>query len=219
VARERGRDILPEIEGLVDLIFGLALSIGALILINTVPKTSEEILSDILAFTYGFIILVFIWEEVTKEMLLFKVETTRMLRVTYLLLFLVALEPYLFNLITQHTSSGGVDEISSMLYAADLGALMVILAFFAQRIIDGEGNLSPRVRKIYLEKRGQFVFTAAVFVISMIPIFWELSIWGTKLRFILWILAPLVGVVVGVYRRHREKVQENEAASGQPRVN
>lgn len=219
MARERGRDILPEIEGLVDLIFGLALSIGALILINTVPKTSEEILSDILAFTYGFIILVFIWEEVTKEMLLFKVETTRMLRVTYLLLFLVALEPYLFNLITQHTSSGGVDEISSMLYAADLGALMVILAFFAQRIIDGEGNLSPRVRKIYLEKRGQFVFTAAVFVISMIPIFWELSIWGTKLRFILWILAPLVGVVVGVYRRHREKVQENEAASGQPRVN
>ncbi|MDD1770184.1 MAG: hypothetical protein LUO79_03775 [Methanomassiliicoccales archaeon] len=205
MARERG-DILPEIEGLVDLIFGLALSIGALILINTVPKDSTEILQDLLAFTYGFIILVFIWEEVTKEMLLFKVESTGMLRVTYILLFLVALEPYLFNLITQHTASN-VDEIASMLYAADLASLMAVLAFFAQKIINGAGNTSPLVRKAYHEKRQVFVFQATVFIVSMLPVFWELSVGTTKLRFIIWILAPMIALIWGIGRRQREKRQ------------
>ncbi|MGD1060782.1 MAG: hypothetical protein ABR879_04930 [Methanomassiliicoccales archaeon] len=207
IERRERRDILPEIEGLVDLIFGLALSIGALILINTVPKDSEEILQDLLAFTYGFIILVFIWEEVTKEMILFKVETTGMLRVTYILLFLVALEPYLFNLVTQHTVASNVDEIASMLYAADLASLMVVLAFFAQKIIGGAGNNSPHVRKMYRQKRQVFVFQASVFIVSMLPVFWEFGISGTKLRFILWILAPIVALFWGFGRRQREKRQ------------
>jgi len=213
VARERGRDILPEIEGLVDLIFGLALSIGALILINTIPQNPGEIINDLLAFTYGFIILVFIWEEITKEMLLFKVETQGTLRVTYILLFLVALEPYLFNLITQHAESS-IDELASMLYALDLGALMLILAFFAQKIVNGEGNVTPKVRRFYRYKRQSFMFTAAVFIISMVPIFWSISIgdW-TKLRFVLWLIAPMMGLIMTVIRHLRgEEEGEPKAA-------
>ncbi len=214
MARTRTRDILPEIEGLVDLIFGLALSIGALILINTIPTNPSQVLNDIIAFTYGFVILVFIWEEITQEMLLFKVETRGMLRVTYIMLFLVTLEPYLFNLITQHTPSSSIDDLASSLYALDLASLMLILAFFSQKIIGGEGNLSEGVRKRYLHKRGVFLFEATIFVVSIIPIFWDYSIGSTKLRFILWLLAPAVGLLWGLGGRFRDRKVASEESDG-----
>jgi hypothetical protein len=39
----------------------------------------------------------------------------------------------------------------------------------------------------------------------MLPIFWEYSIGTTKLRFILWILAPLIALIWGIARKQMEK--------------
>ena len=44
----------PRIEGLSDLIFGLALSIGAIQLVGNAPKTQGQLLEALTAFAFGF---------------------------------------------------------------------------------------------------------------------------------------------------------------------
>src|SRR5260370_10266052 len=87
----------PRIESLTDLIFGLALGIGAVGLLNYRPTTAQDIALSVGCFFFGFLILITIWLRDTAIMIVLPAETgvTRALNV--FLLFLVALEPHLFN--------------------------------------------------------------------------------------------------------------------------
>jgi len=190
------RDIIPHVENLVDMVFGLALSIGSLILVTSPPRNPHELLEDIAAFAYGFIILVFIWEEFSQHMMLVKVETKGMLRTTYIMLFLVAIEPYLFNLISSPQQTGPnvemIDGLASTLYALDLAGLMLVLAFFSDHITKQNDLEDASLRAIYRSRRDSFLLSAAVFLLSGLPFFWDSSLLDLRTRYWLWILAPIL---------------------------
>ena len=89
----------PRIQTLSDLIFGLALSIGAIALLSQKPTDLFELGSLLLSFGFSFLILASIWLRYTRIMSALPLQTGRMIGANMLLLFLVSVEPYLFNLI------------------------------------------------------------------------------------------------------------------------
>src|SRR6266704_4204216 len=87
----------PRIESLTDLVFGLALSIGAIILISKQPANPVDLYRAIAGFGFSFLILIQIWFRFTEVMSVLPIQTTWTRVLNTLLLLLVALEPYLFN--------------------------------------------------------------------------------------------------------------------------
>src|SRR5437879_1884102 len=122
----------PRIESLSDLIFGLALSIGALALIAQPVLTAADLLRDLVDFAFGFIVLIAVWVRYTGSITYLTIETHGVLRLNILMLFLVAIEPYLFNQVFGSLSAPQVDRalanLASAAYAVDLSALMGVLA-------------------------------------------------------------------------------------------
>jgi hypothetical protein len=56
------------IETLSDLVFGLALSIGSLVLIGKAPQSGLDLAIDILLFGFGFFVIVMIWLGYSRTM-------------------------------------------------------------------------------------------------------------------------------------------------------
>ncbi len=190
----------PEIERLTDIIFGLALSIGALVLISQPPHNLNEILIDLLGFTYAFFILIVIWTRYTTALALVRIESAGQVRLNFVLLFLVALEPYFFFLLASGPMEfvgGQLDDIASMLYALNLGALMAILAFFSDRIAK---NTSESIHPVEVRRHIAYRFilysSAIILALSALPIFWDVSFLGIPLRYFIWVV-PLMLIVVG----------------------
>jgi len=178
----------PRIQGLSDLIFGLALSIGAIQLIGSLPQNNGALVNDIAAFGFSFIILISVWNRYTTTTSVMPVETPVLVRINMVLLFLVTLEPFLFNLlINQHLSSDFASEVSSY-YALDIAGMNVILAYFTHVLTLEEKNLIPKdLRSRYRTTRNLLLLGAGIFLVSDFPIFWDIII-GVPLRIILWIL-------------------------------
>jgi hypothetical protein len=117
-----GQKPRPRIESLTDLVFGPALSIGAIGLISNRPKNTEILVESIAGFGFSFLILISIWFRYTEVMSVLRVEMTRTRVLNTTLLFFVALQPYLFNLLDFNPSSGfgSLDDFASVGFALDL---------------------------------------------------------------------------------------------------
>jgi len=63
-----GQKLLPRIESLTDLVFGPALSIGAIGLISNRPKNTEILVESIAGFGFSFLILISIWFRYSEVM-------------------------------------------------------------------------------------------------------------------------------------------------------
>jgi len=104
LAREKGaKPHKTRIESLSDLIFGLALSIGALTLIGQPPSDFQALVLSIAFYAFSFLILISVWYSYTRTMALLRVETDRLVSFNILLLFLVSIEPFLFNQLINFT--------------------------------------------------------------------------------------------------------------------
>jgi uncharacterized membrane protein len=175
------------------MIFGLALSIGALSLISKPPGSPAEINSDIVGFAVSFIILISVWLRYTSIMSVLPLETSVTIFLNVVLLFLVSIEPYFFDLInlgpdpTQYQLANL--EYSSILFALDIAGLMAIMAFFTHILTVEENKLiSPELMQKYRRLRNSFFIAAGLFVISLLPHFWIWNIKGTQLRFYFWLV-------------------------------
>ena len=187
----------PRLESLTDLIFGLALSIGALALLNNKPTTTSDLLTGVGLFGFSFLILISIWLRYTETMSVIPIETAVTRTLNILLLFLVALEPYLFNLIggfsnlPQDIASVHLSQdVASVAYAIDIGAIYAILASF-NNILTSEGRVlvQPDLVRKYRVIRNLQIGVVIIFWISIAPQFYTttLSIGGEiPLRYILW---------------------------------
>jgi uncharacterized membrane protein len=184
----------PRIESLSDLIFGLALSIGTISLITRIPGSPANIVIDIVQFGFSFLILISVWISYTSIMSVLPVEdrTTTILNVV--MLFLVAIEPYLFYLNVVFDLSGHeiLLDSASAIYALDMAGLLTILALFTHQLTIEERNLLPKdsLNK-YRHVRNLLLASAGFFGLTVLPIFWFLRIEETPLRFYLWFV-PLV---------------------------
>jgi uncharacterized membrane protein len=96
------------IESLTDLVFGLALSIGALVLTLQDQQDTLDLMSNILWFVFSFLILISVWLNYSYIMSQITVETPSALLLNLVLLLCVSLEPFVLNVMVDE---GNVDEV------------------------------------------------------------------------------------------------------------
>lgn len=178
------------IESLTDLIFGLALSIGAVSLLSKPPLSPADVMTDLVGFGFSFLILISIWFRYTNIMSVHPVETTATIFLNAVLLFLVSVEPYLLSLLqfgSLEASRAAVLNFASVVYALDLAGLTLIMGLFAHQLTIGERRLvSPELVGRYRRIRNMQYSAAVLFAVTTLPPFWSWQIIGTPARFYLW---------------------------------
>lgn len=184
------------------MVFGLALSLGALVLISQVPSTPQFLYAEVGLFGFSFLILVSVWYNYSSVLAVLPVETRGLIFTNFVLLFVVAVEPYLLFIVAFHTTEA-VGEAASVLYALDLAVMNVILGGFVHVLsLEDRGlvpsNLLHRMRSI---RNANFGF-AAIFLVSILPVFWTWT-WAPNIpsRIFLWILTLPVGWAIRLARR------------------
>jgi uncharacterized membrane protein len=196
----------PRIESLSDLVFGLALSIGAIALATSPPTTEAGLYRDILTFGFNFIVLISIWLRYTRIMSALPIETRTTMVLNTVLLFAVILEPFLFNIIRSGNSatppSIPLFEASSSLYGIDLGAMMLIMGIFTLALADEERRLvqGEMISELQSEAVMWFI-SSCIFLVSAIPIFGRIEVGGVlvtglSVRTIMWLGAIAVSWVM-----------------------
>lgn len=193
----------PRIETLADLIFGVSLGIGSLVLIGELPTSAGEINSHIAAFVFTFLILITSWIIYTTDMSVLPVETISVTFLNIALLLLVALVPYLLNGVELVNSSltasqaSSIKDYSSTLFALDLTGILLILATFAHVISMEEKKLvEPDLVVLFRNGRNRMLVIAAVMAITVLPVFWQVTWFGVPVRLYAWYL-PLISYWVG----------------------
>jgi len=184
----------PRIQTLSDMIFGLALSIGAVSLLSQKPGNITAVTYSMVSFGFAFLILALVWFRYSKIMSVLPVESSGIITANMVLLFLVSIEPYLFNLMTVSAYSPAPGQLDSgsttTLYALDLGGLMLILAFFIHELTSEERRLIPReLLKGYRLTMYTTILAGLLFLLSTLPVFWSVIIVTsptTPLRYLLW---------------------------------
>jgi hypothetical protein len=115
--------------------------------------------------------------------------TTRALNVA--MLFSVSLVPYLFNLVTLygHANETLIVEYASVLFAADMAALVTILAFFIHELAVEEKQLiAAELIEPYRRVRNLMALSTLLFLLTMAPQLWQWQIQNVPLRFYLWLI-------------------------------
>ncbi len=186
----------PRIETISDLIFGLALSIGAFSLVTSRPPNNlNDMLLDVLAFGFSFLVLIIVWVRYTNIMSVLPIETATTVLLNLMMLFLVSLEPYFFNLVTlfSHASTLSFLNEASDLYALDMTGLTAVLGFFTHQLTIEEKKLVPaHLLGRYKTERNVFFIATGFFLISIVPQFWTTRLLNTPLRFLLWIVPIII---------------------------
>jgi uncharacterized membrane protein len=178
----------PRIEAFSDLIFGLALSIGALALIGQQLTSFEALMIALGLYGFSFLILVGVWLSYSNLTSILPAETGNLIRINIVLLFLVSIEPFLFN----QLFAEGMFYNVSIIYAVDLSSMFIILAFFNHALADEEKSHIPKNQlKTYKFARNYSLLIAGVFLISTLPFFATTYI--IPLRVYVWILALALG--------------------------
>jgi hypothetical protein len=193
----------PRIETLADLIFGVSLGIGSIVLIGNSPASPDEINGHIAAFMFTFLIIITAWIIYTTDMSVLPVETRTVTFLNVLLLLLVALVPYLLNgveIVNQTLSaseSSSIRNYSSTLFALDLTGILFILATFAHVISTVEKRLvAPEVAGLFRKGRNRMLILGVVMGVTVLPIFWQWTWFGVPLRLYAWYL-PLISYWAG----------------------
>jgi len=191
--------IKVRIEGLSDIVFGLALSIGSLVLISNLPQTPDALGDDILLFIFSFALVVTSWFLYSRIMAVLPVEVRGALVLNVMLLACVALEPYTLYVLDSSSSQPlSFVEWSSFTYAIDIGLTYLLLAGLARIFLKEVGRSGTELRIHESLIRGfrhtmwAELFLGCIFVGSALPFFWVNTPVG-YLRFDIWYLSFGVG--------------------------
>jgi len=151
---------------------------------------------DLAEFGFSFLILISVWNRYTSTTSVMPVETSWMVRLNMVLLFLVAIEPFLFDVLVGSSLSSAVGTAASEYYGLDIGGMNLILAYFTHLLASEERKLiPPELVGRYKTARNLLVVGAAVFLVSELPIFWSVEVEGVPLRIVLWMLSlPVVRI-------------------------
>jgi len=190
----------PRIQSLSDLIFGLALSIGAIALIGSPPANVEGLYNDLLSFAFNFIILISVWMRYTRVTSALPIETRRTSVLNTVLLFAVSLEPFLFNTFrsgnTPNPLGAALFSAATSIYGLDLGVIMVVMGVFTISLADEEKKLVPADMLKDLRGEATVWFLAGIcFLVSAAPVFDNLFLQGTWARSDLWLGALVISLV------------------------
>ncbi len=218
----------PRLDVFTDMVFGLALSLGALTTVGQPPNEPGDILPATLHFGSGFAVLIVVWIRYSRATTELMHESARRTALTVPLLFLASLEPYLFNFVfTQGhvflardvTVALTAYEVGTMLLAIDIAMLAAILAGFDHLAIGHHDRaVEARAARQHALARDLQAFVVAGFLVSALPSMSWVDLLGVPLRAILWCAVPLIALgvwcVIG-YRSHRPTMASREDEVGQ----
>lgn len=186
----------PRIESLSDLVFGLALSVGAFALVSSPPTDDAGFYRDLVTFGFNFVVLISIWIRYTRIMSVLPIETRRTVLLNAVLLFTVSLEPFIFNILRSGNAashpSPALYEAASSFFGVDVGAMMLIMGVFTLALADEEKRLVPAELLGRLRSEAEiWLVSAGVFLASALPIFGKISVGsvitsGLTIREMLW---------------------------------
>lgn len=96
-------------------------------------------------------------------------------------------------------SENHVVDYASLLFAADMAGLVLIIAFFTNELAKEEKQLvSPELIKPFKKTRNIMLVSAGLFLITMAPQLWTFTIVGLPARFLLWIRPLIVFYAAGL---------------------
>jgi hypothetical protein len=167
-------------ESFSDIIFGLALSIGSLILIQSQVLTWQDAAWNVLLFGFSFLVIAMTWLLFSRTISVLPVEVPSALFLNLALLFCAALEPYLFYLL-MNGATQNLLYYTSIGYALDVGIMYVILATLASLVLKQEraGMIGqrPKLHPIVLKRFRHMMIAecaaGALFLVSATPVFWD----------------------------------------------
>ncbi len=174
------------------MVFGLALSVGALALVTSPPTSSTDLYVDIATFGFSFLILIMVWFAYTRIMSVLTLETRLTMGLNTVLLFSVSIEPFLFNVLKQPNLSLGFFDSVSTAYAVDLGVMLSVLGLFGWELATAKhATLGASVQKSFRTEAVNRWVVAGIFFVSAVPVFGVVEVGGEYLRIWLWVI-PLV---------------------------
>lgn len=193
-----------QIKSLSDIVFGLAISIGGIGFIYSVPSDKNAVINGMAWFALGFLILIVLWVNYTRVMDETEIESPWDMMLNVVLLLCVSIEPIFLNII----SSGTMDDFATMIYAIDVGTMLIIFSVFYHWIVEDktrEGKHDEMMEFRHL--RVIRIADGGIFYLSILPFFWNNMLFGIHLRFIVWFLAIVPAMLVWYhnYRVHRPK--------------
>jgi uncharacterized membrane protein len=198
------------IEALSDLVFGLALSLGAIALIQHIPQDASALTNDVETFAFSFLIIVMIWLGYTRVVSVSPVETQVAILLNLVLLFCVALEPFLYYVQALQTTDTPFLDFSSSAYALDIGSMMALIAGMMYIAVYEETHgkvkkLGPVILRRFKVGTVLDASVAAVFLVSASPVFWVQVPGYGFLRFLVWYTALAAFIVSRTARRFSAK--------------
>lgn len=182
-----------DIENLSNLVFGLSLSIVALILISNPADNPREMAEDLLWFTFSFMIVISVWKSYVGIVAEMEVWNHRDVQLNIFLLLLVGLEPYLFNAITFGNynlplpDQDLMNNLGTMAFALNIAAILLIIAIY-YHIMSKEPARSDEKRSRYIAERNQRIISGSIFAFSALPWFWGIRIGGMEVRYFIWLI-------------------------------
>lgn len=208
------------IESLSDLVFGLALSIGSLEFLSSQTTSAYDLARNVLFFGFSFIILVFTWLGYSRTEAVLPRQSDASIYLNILLLFLVAIEPYLFFVLVSGTAQ--LANVSSIAYALDVGPMFLIQAALANLVIKEDKEtrklgkqepLHPEIIERFRRAINYEIGAGVVYLISVLPIFWEIQTPIGQFRFVLWWVSFGLFFAARSNRRINEKKETEVAPS------
>jgi uncharacterized membrane protein len=193
--RSKPKIAKSRLESFSDIVFGLALAISTIPLITRLPSRPFGILIDVAEFGFSFLILVSVWSAYTKIMSVLPVEDSFTINLNYVLLFLVSIEPYLFylNISFDLLLHEVFLNLASILYALDMTGLMLLLALFTHELAKEELELLPKESVTSLKHVRNILFvSAALFAVTILPVFWTIRFLNQPIRFYFWFIPLLL---------------------------
>ena len=184
---DQPRRIKVRIESLSDLVFGLALSIGSLEFLSSPARDPLGLARNLAFFGFSFFILVFTWLGYSRTMAVVQVETEVSLYLNLFLLFLTAIEPYLFYVLVTSPSNSDAD-VASVFYALNVGGLFLVQAALSRLVIlqDRKNILDPMIIGRFKRVTRAEIVIGLFFIVSTLPIFWGIETPIGQVRFIFW---------------------------------
>jgi len=189
------------IEKLTTAVFGFALAVGALSLTAANPETTTDVVGGLVLFSLSFLILVVIWWGTSDIMS--KIDHGRPITIflNIVLLFFVAIEPYLLNILN---ASPELFPLSSTLYAIDMAFLMGLSAALCHILIkENKAKLTAQqLRHFTIGRTNQFV-CAGLFFLSIVPQFLEWTLAGMSVRVLIWFATLAFSLTVSAKNRNK----------------
>jgi len=194
--RKRTREVRLKPDSFSDIIFGLALSIGSLILIQNRVQVWQSFVWNIVLFGFSFAVIAMAWLSFSATIRYLSTEVPAVVFLNLALFFCVILEPYLFYMLMN--SSGQLSMVISEVFAFDIGFMFFVLGILAEMVLKEARLNHPSYHSDDLETLGHLIYpryvVGGLFLISIVPFFWVSTSLG-HLRPMVWVSSIAVFLV------------------------